>query len=57
MKEKETEKERDFLILMAETGVADFIYSKSSRPPRYANQKERTMWNEGYLLAKRSCQR
>lgn len=57
MKEKETEKERDFLIQCGQSGVSDFLYNKQSRPSRWMNQDERKVWNEGYNLARRNCQR
>ena len=50
------QKEKEFLILCATTGAADFLYQQSSRPPRWMNKQEKDIWIEGYTNAKKSCQ-
>ena len=44
-----------FLELCAQTGIADYIYYKASRPPRWMQKEEQDAWWLGYKEAKNMC--
>ena len=54
---KENQKEKDFLISCAQSGAADFLYNKQSRPSRWMSKEEKDLWFEGYTKAKEACTR
>lgn len=45
----------DFIYLCALTGVADFMYYKSNRNPKWMNKREAKAWRIGYNYASKQC--